>query len=214
MSRRAPTVVPSSPTVGKTVRVLVGYCSESVRSPRGRGAVVWGTGDDRAGETSVPPNTAVGVARTVPVYTAVQSAATGDPAYSQSMPCTASSARLARQLVTSALHTWALSPLADTAVLVASELVTNAVAHTQCRNIRVTITRIGVFKVRVAVVDKSRTRPTPRVEATSGESGRGLAVVEAVSDRWGADLLPWGKRVWADLSADETGPVLDVLVAP
>lgn len=141
--------------------------------------------------------------------TAVQSAATGRPAYSQTMLCQAESARHARRLVSSALNTWGLSRLADSATLAVSELVGNAVAHSRCHNIRVTVSRVGPLRVQVAVIDKSRHRPAPHTAAASDEHGRGLLVLDAISDRWGTDPRPWGKRVWAQLCADAERPTPD-----
>ncbi|MCQ8192705.1 ATP-binding protein, partial [Streptomyces rugosispiralis] len=71
--------------------------------------------------------------------------------------------------------------------------------HTDCRVIRVTVTRPAPDVVRIAVVDKCRTLPVPRTAGSDDERGRGLAVVEECAWRWGADRLPWGKRVWGEL---------------
>lgn len=47
-------------------------------------------------------------------------------------------------------------------------------------------------------MDKSRRSPVPRTAADDTENGRGLAVVQAVADRWGTELRRWGKLVWAE----------------
>ena len=65
--------------------------------------------------------------------TAVHASATGDPAYSEVMPCEPESARTARMLVTLALSAWDLGELTDTAELIVSEFVGNAVRHTRCK---------------------------------------------------------------------------------
>ncbi|ADI10703.1 AbaA-like regulatory protein [Streptomyces bingchenggensis BCW-1] len=129
----------------------------------------------------------------------VRPAATGRPAYSQSMLSEATSAIRARRLVQAACTAWGLPDLAVPAALIASELVANSVMHSGSRCLRVTVSRPGPRWVRVAVTDKSRVLPTPRAASDDEEDGRGLAIVEAVSDRWGADRLPWGKRVWGEL---------------
>lgn len=54
----------------------------------------------------------------------------------------------------------------------------------------------------MAVTDKSRTMPEPRTASGADTGGRGLVVVDALCDRWGADRLPWGKRVWAEWRTD------------
>jgi hypothetical protein len=122
---------------------------------------------------------------------------TGRPGYSETMPCEAASAIRARRLVRAACHTWGLSEVAEEGALIMSELVSNAIAHTRSRSIRVTVSRPASDRVRVAVVDRSSARPAPRAASVDDENGRGLAVIEAVSDEWGTDPLPWGKRVWA-----------------
>jgi signal transduction histidine kinase len=126
---------------------------------------------------------------------------TGHPAYSQTLPCEPESARRARLLVRTACDTWHLPGLADCAELVISELVSNAVAHSGGRVMRVTVSRPAPNRVRLSVVDRSRTKPAARTASEDEEHGRGLVIVEAVSDRWGTDPLRWGKRVWAELYA-------------
>ncbi|MEU5426872.1 ATP-binding protein [Streptomyces olivoreticuli] len=129
-------------------------------------------------------------------------AGTGVPAYSETVPCTAASARRARLLVTTALDTWGLPDMIEAGILLMSELVANAVEHTRSRNLRVIISRPEPDRVRVAVVDMSRTHPSPRTTTAEEEHGRGLVVIAALSDNWGTDPLRWGKRVWADLHAE------------
>jgi len=50
------------------------------------------------------------------------------------------------------------------------------------------------------VIDMDRKRPVLRAVSADDEGGRGLRLVDELSDRWGVDPLPWGKRVWADLA--------------
>ena len=88
--------------------------------------------------------------------------------------------------------------LIDDAVLCVSELVTNAV-HAGCTSLRVELS----FKddgVRVGVVDDAPGRPALRSAGASERSGRGLRLVEAVSRRWGVDVVERGKLVWAEFA--------------
>ncbi|MEV6393775.1 ATP-binding protein [Streptomyces sp. NPDC051907] len=124
---------------------------------------------------------------------------TGHPGYSETLPCEEASVSAARRLVRTALAAWQLDHLADDGALIVSELMTNSVEHTKSRSVRVTVSRPTPDWVRVAVVDKSRAQPAPRTASTTDTDGRGLVVVEALSERWGTDLLGWGKRVWAEL---------------
>jgi anti-sigma regulatory factor (Ser/Thr protein kinase) len=91
----------------------------------------------------------------------------------------------------------------SSAVLVAGELVSNAIRH--AGGGLALLVRAGDTRVWVAVVDGSPVRPVRRV-ADSGAGGtgvagggRGLLIVEALSARWGTDAHAGGKRVWATL---------------
>ncbi|MER5359048.1 ATP-binding protein [Streptomyces sp. NPDC002785] len=137
--------------------------------------------------------------------TAVHAAATGHPAYTETMPCRPESARKARMLLTLALSAWDLDELLDDAKLVVSEFVGNSAKHTGCHLIRVTVTRLSPDRVRVAVIDKSVTKPAPRTATADAENGRGLAVVAALTETTGADTFRWGKRTWADLRIPGAG---------
>nr|WP_241265967.1 ATP-binding protein [Streptomyces boncukensis] len=99
-----------------------------------------------------------------------------------------------------ALSVWDLGELEDPGVILASELVTNSVRHARCRMVRVTVTRLSRNTVRVAVVDKCHARLVVRDPGDTDTSGRGLVIVDAMTDRWGTEPLPWGKRVWGELS--------------
>ncbi|MEU5282512.1 ATP-binding protein [Streptomyces sp. NPDC020755] len=128
------------------------------------------------------------------------------PAYTDTLPRVAESVHRARRLVRLALDVWGLTDVQDDAELVVSELLTNAVLHARRGDsVRVTVTRLGEGRVRVAVVDLSKGRPVPRDAGSDQESGRGLEIVKTLSGgQWGVDLLPWGKRVWATLGLEAT----------
>lgn len=125
---------------------------------------------------------------------------TGHPRYTRTLPRAAESAKAARGLICAALAAWAIDELAEDAALVVSELVGNAVEHTTCHLIKVTVTRTSPETVRVAVVDKSRTAPTRQTPGDDTVGGRGLLVVDALATRWGTDPLSFGKRVWCELA--------------
>lgn len=132
-----------------------------------------------------------------------QSSAIGAPAYTESLPRLPESASLARRLATHALAVWRLDLLAESAELVVTEFVANAADHARGALIRVTFTRLTPQRVRVAVIDMSRALPTRRVTSLEDIDGRGLALVEALSAKWGTDRFGWGKRVWSELEALE-----------
>ncbi|MEV7090578.1 ATP-binding protein [Streptomyces sp. NPDC093085] len=95
----------------------------------------------------------------------------------------------------------------ETAALLLSELVTNALRHGSPpgREIAVTLYRAdGVF--RVEVEDAGESLPNPRVPGVEDERGRGLALVAALADDWGVTPRRGpGKRVWALLKVPGGG---------
>ncbi|MFE5936859.1 ATP-binding protein [Streptomyces sp. NPDC056470] len=126
---------------------------------------------------------------------------TGHPAYSQTLPREARSAVVARRLVRTALVLWDLDSLAEDASLVITELVSNAVAHSRLPSIRVIVSRPSTNGVRVGVVDRSRTLPILGADFSDDQlRGRGLILVDTLTDEWGTELYQWGKQVWAELS--------------
>jgi two-component sensor histidine kinase len=93
----------------------------------------------------------------------------------------------------------------ETAALLLSELVTNALRH-GCppgREIAVTLCRAGGL-FRLEVEDAGDTVPRPRVSEPEDECGRGLALVAALADDWGfSPRCGPGKRVWVTLKVDD-----------
>ncbi len=138
---------------------------------------------------------------------------------------TAGAPRQARAFVRDRLAAWQLSQLADTAELIASELVTNAVTATNAirtppmassmypvalRMIAVRL-RLSAGSLFVEVWDVSDVAPAVRqsletVETEEiedlGESGRGLFLIGALSKKWGCYPAPdRGKIVWCEIAA-------------
>jgi len=127
----------------------------------------------------------------------------GCPRHSKTLPREPESAAIARRLVRAALADWGLESLADDGTVIVSELVTNAIQHARRESIRVTVEWADAECVRVGVVDFSQAPPVKRASALEDERGRGLALVDELAEAWGTQLLPWGKRVWADLAGRE-----------
>ncbi|MGV9567832.1 ATP-binding protein [Streptomyces sp. NPDC003480] len=125
---------------------------------------------------------------------------TGHSGYNITMSSVPETAAEARRLARQCCALWAFDEgTGETAALLISELVTNAVRHGRSHNIRVRIERPAPDRVRLAAVDKKRCSITLGRPSPENIGGRGLALVDALSDRWGVDLLPWGKRVWAEI---------------
>jgi anti-sigma regulatory factor (Ser/Thr protein kinase) len=112
--------------------------------------------------------------------------------------------RLARAFVADTLTKWAVDAEdGEAAQLVVSELVTNAVLHAPSSPIITLELSMIDDALRVVVSDRNPEAPR-RVQPDPGlsESGRGVRLVEALSDRWGTEANgPDGKTVWCELSA-------------
>ncbi|MDQ1034368.1 PAS domain-containing protein/anti-sigma regulatory factor (Ser/Thr protein kinase) [Streptomyces sp. V3I8] len=117
--------------------------------------------------------------------------------------------RHARRFTRRALRAWRVTDEPDAVLLVVSELVTNALVHTDGQ-VRLDLTLIG-NRLRVAVADVSpRTPIKPTSIGWEATGGRGILLVEALSATWGTVPVSGGKQVWAELPLTElppTGPV-------
>lgn len=125
----------------------------------------------------------------------------GNPAEDEvRLPSRPESAATARRLTSCVvLRQWALSPqTAEHAVLLVSELVGNAVRHTGARVFGLRILRRRGW-IRIEVRDPSRGLPCLMPVQEMDISGRGLFLVDKLSDRWGVDLLPRGKTTWFEM---------------
>ncbi|WP_405828192.1 ATP-binding protein [Streptomyces sp. NBC_01176] len=110
---------------------------------------------------------------------------------------------MARTLVRIALAAWHQEELVDDALNVITELVSHAVAYARLPSIRIIVARPRENRVRLGVVDRSRTVPQLRSDANGDQiHGRALVVVDALADRWGTDIHPWGKTVWVELKVE------------
>ncbi|WP_413755212.1 ATP-binding protein [Streptomyces sp. MMBL 11-3] len=128
---------------------------------------------------------------------------TGYPGYSQTLEPLPESAGIARSLVRTALAAWHQHELIDDAQNIVTELVANAVDHGHSARIRVVVSRPSHDWIRIGVIDRVRILPRMRTDSNGDQiRGRGLVLVEALSDRWGTDLHRWGKTVWADLKCE------------
>jgi len=120
-------------------------------------------------------------------------------------------ARTARQFVRELLTCWGLSYLSDDAELIIAELVGNAVRHglrtmpsvislgADSPVLRLCLLR-RIGEVMLAVTDPSDEAPAPKPPSATGESGRGLQIVGALSYVWGwSPIEGHGKAVWAVL---------------
>jgi anti-sigma regulatory factor (Ser/Thr protein kinase) len=111
---------------------------------------------------------------------------------------TTASVPAARHFVARTLHEWDCGEeVASVAMLLASEVVTNAIVHARSNAfVRV---QLGEGFVRIEVHDATRQLPTPRPYDPHAESGRGLMLVDAYSSVWGTSEAGDGKVVWFEV---------------
>ncbi|MGW4200943.1 ATP-binding protein [Streptomyces sp. NPDC004726] len=116
----------------------------------------------------------------------------------------------ARTVIADRLRAWCPARQAEDAITAGNELLTNAVIHGSGYHPDPSVTVMlerHDRELRMSVADTSPIPPTPR-NATPGEqSGRGLFMVAALTDRWGCEPLPdrQGKQVWASLQLPALG---------
>jgi len=125
-------------------------------------------------------------------------------------------ARDARTVTTRVLFAWELSHLTETAILLVSELITNALAHAggvidppddlsellgKVATVMLCISRRELLVVEVW--DQSPIPPAIRAAPDDAESGRGLELVDVLSKEWGCNVLATGgKIVWFALETE------------
>ena len=120
--------------------------------------------------------------------------------YSCELPATARSVTEARRFVLFALANWDLDSVADTAALLTSEVVTNAVLHAR--------TPLGLVVLRqedgisVEVTDGSPHRPQEREATPETTNGRGLALLTQLATTWDVEVHRTGKTVRFTVTGD------------
>ena len=112
------------------------------------------------------------------------------------LPAEPASVPAARRFVRGALNDWGLDAVLDDAVLVMSELITNAVLHAQGQ-LTVRLRTASGGSVRLEVQDGSTRLPRLRGYGNDATTGRGLRMVADLSAEWGVEPMSVGKRVWA-----------------
>jgi PAS domain S-box-containing protein len=103
-----------------------------------------------------------------------------------------------RRFVASLLDDWDCAHLTDTATLLTSEILTNAVVH-GLGPVRLRLRRTDT-EIAVIVSDRGWYQPQPRLADPTDESGRGLSLLEMLSTSWGARATADGKDVWFTLT--------------
>ena len=111
-----------------------------------------------------------------------------------------------RAYVAEELRSLGRAELIDDAVLVASELASNALLHAN-GVVGVDVAEHGEA-VRISVHDRTRVPPVMARPSLEAMTGRGLRLVASLSKEWGAEQTADGKFVWADLSEKHSSSVM------
>ncbi|WP_330350728.1 SpoIIE family protein phosphatase [Streptomyces sp. NBC_00582] len=114
----------------------------------------------------------------------------------------------ARRFTARTLRRWKVPEAADAVLLVVSELVTNALVHTQ-GPVRLDLVLRG-DRVRVGVSDSSPRAPAkPVIVDWESTGGRGLMLVEAMSESSGSVPVAGGKQVWSEIVVPDGEPAVE-----
>ena len=111
--------------------------------------------------------------------------------------------RAARRFVHYAAGQWLGPEKLDEVLSVVSELVDNAALHAHTPMVLNLSPADGGEHVRIELYDGSTVEPVPvSHEGDAGplaDQGLGLQIVEGMVQRWGVDVMPGGKMVWAEV---------------
>jgi anti-sigma regulatory factor (Ser/Thr protein kinase) len=110
----------------------------------------------------------------------------------------------ARCQVRAAISAWDIPVDPDVAILLTSELVTNAIRHEMTGIVMLAIT-CSAGQLRVDVHDTSRSLPMLIDAPADAETGRGLMLVTTLSTEWGFYRTPAGKAVYFTLASQPEG---------
>ncbi|PWI12968.1 hypothetical protein DI272_01565 [Streptomyces sp. Act143] len=117
---------------------------------------------------------------------------------STALPPEPESASRARRFTARTLANWS-SPatVTETAELIVTELVTNAIRHT--KGDFLLALHLDGIELTIEVGDHKRAEPRPRTTGLLDENGRGLLLISALTERWGTTPHSGGKSVWCTL---------------
>ncbi len=110
----------------------------------------------------------------------------------------------ARHMIRAAVRAWGAGARADEVELAADELMTNALMHTDGGAIVTIRVLTGPERrLRIDVEDRSSALPRRRDAGETGVSGRGLMLVDRLTDLWGVESRGTGKCVWCEFVIPE-----------
>jgi anti-sigma regulatory factor (Ser/Thr protein kinase) len=183
------------------------------RQARGGGPMTMGASPAKTAQ-EVPEATRTTEATAAPTAAVAAASAAPDRPEDVRLECALGRADLrgvpqARRAVRELLRHWGRPGRSEVAELLTSELVTNALVHTDREAVLTAV--VSPHGLRVEVRDFAGRRPLPRPsgpgpesEADAGDtgyrtSGRGLVLVQSLADAWGVRPHGVGKSVWFEL---------------
>jgi anti-sigma regulatory factor (Ser/Thr protein kinase) len=107
----------------------------------------------------------------------------------------------ARRFLREVMAQWENDDYEMTAAQVLTELATNAALH--ARSDYTVHLRLDPESLLVEVTDSSSAWPQQRHYGRDATTGRGIAMVEALSTVWGVQASPTGKTVWCRVAPDD-----------
>jgi anti-sigma regulatory factor (Ser/Thr protein kinase) len=126
------------------------------------------------------------------------------------LPPAAQAAGIARRRTREVLESLSLGHLAETAMLLVSELVGNSVRHAlgdgSLLELRIVLAGAAA---RIEILDPDPRPPQPRTPGELDESGFGFVLIEELADDWGISQTSTGKSVWVELGISPDTPPCD-----
>jgi anti-sigma regulatory factor (Ser/Thr protein kinase) len=127
-----------------------------------------------------------------------QPSAEGEQTVVIDLPSEPESVARARRFIEAWCHAWATYPVIDPALLIVSELVTNAITHGG--GLHALRLRRDDDSLRIEVVDNGEGSPEVAELSDTAEGGRGLRIIALTARAWGVEDHEHGtKVVWAEL---------------
>ncbi|GAB2990035.1 hypothetical protein GCM10023080_064860 [Streptomyces pseudoechinosporeus] len=112
-----------------------------------------------------------------------------------------------RRIMRLHLGTWGLHEIVDSAQLCVSELVANVITHVGLGTPTTLAVSMSGTHLRIEVHDPdTRALPTLVHAGSDSEGGRGMALVDAIADRWGVQLHGDRKVTWCELATGLSSP--------
>ena len=119
------------------------------------------------------------------------------------VPRSDGASRMARGFITQALERFGQPALVSDAALLASELVTNVMMHTDDSCTLSLSANDTARTVHIGVTDASPTLlPAVAPESRNRPGGYGLRILSAIASAWGSDTTARSKTVWFELEGD------------